>query len=61
MINRSPVFNEEASLESIGAEIIAYMFGVPPDIVQKAIDEMKQKQEVKDIINKYKQCHEEEN
>jgi len=58
MINRSPVFNKEASLESMGAEIIAYMFGVPPDIVQSSIDEMKQKQEVKDIINKYKQCHE---
>ena len=61
MINRSPVFNKEASLESMGAKIIAYMFGVPPDIVQSAIDEMKQKQEVKDIINRYKQCHEEEN
>ena len=54
MINRSPVFNKEASLENIGVEIIAYMFGVPPDIVQKAINEMKEKQEVKDIINKNK-------
>ena len=27
---------------------------------QQAIDEMKQKQEVKDIINKYKQCQNEE-
>ena len=58
MINRSPVFNEEASLKSIGTEIIAYMFGVPPDIVQRAINEMKEKQEVKDIINRYTQCNE---
>lgn len=49
------------SFEEIGAAIIGFMFGIPTEMSQQAIDEMKQKQEVKDIINRYKQCHEEEN
>lgn len=49
------------SFEEIGAAIIGFMFGIPTEMSQQAIDEMKQKQEVKDIINKYKKCHEEEN
>lgn len=46
------------SFEELGAAIIGFMFGIPTEMSQQAIDEMKQKQEVKDIINKYKQCHE---
>lgn len=49
------------SLEELGAAIIGFIFGIPTEMSQQAIDEMKQKQEVKDIINKYKQCQEEEN
>lgn len=49
-----------SSLEELGAAIIGFMFGIPTEMSQKAIDEMKQKQEVKDIINKYKQCQKEE-
>lgn len=49
------------SFEELGAAIIGFMFGIPTEMSQQAIDEMKQKQEVKYIINKYKQCHEEEN
>lgn len=48
------------SFEEIGAAIIGFMFGIPTEMSQQAIDEMKQKQEVKDIINKYKKCHEED-
>ena len=48
------------SFEELGAAIIGFMFGTPIDMTQQAIDEMKQKQEVKDIINKYKQCQNEE-
>lgn len=48
------------SFEELGAAIIGFMFGIPTEISQQAIDEMKQKQEVKDIINKYKQCQNEE-
>lgn len=46
------------SFEELGTAIIAFMFGIPIEMSQQAIDEMKQKQEVKDIINKYKQCQE---
>lgn len=46
------------SFEEIGAAIIGFMFGIPTEMAQQAIDEMKQKQEVKDIINRYKKCHE---
>ena len=49
---------KEDSFEELGAAIIGFMFGIPTEMSQQAIDEMKQKQEVKDIINKYKQCHE---
>ena len=49
-----------SSFEEIGAAIIGFMFGIPTEMSQQAIDEMKQKQEVKDIINKYKQCQNEE-
>lgn len=48
------------SFEELGAAIIGFMFGIPKEMSQQAIDEMKQKQEVKDIINKYKQCQNEE-
>lgn len=48
------------SFEELGAAIIGFMFGIPTEMTQQAIDEMKQKQEVKDIINKYKQCQKEE-
>lgn len=48
------------SFEELGAAIIGFMFGIPTEMSQQAIDEMKQKQEVKDIINKYKQCQNEE-
>ena len=48
------------SFEEIGAAIIGFMFGIPTEMSQQAIDEMKQKQEVKDIINKYKRCQNEE-
>lgn len=44
------------SFEEVGAAMIGFMFGIPTKMSQQAIDEMKQKQEVKDIINKYKQC-----
>ena len=49
------------SFEELGAAIIGFMFGIPTEMSQQAINEMKQKQEVKDIINRYKKCHEEEN
>lgn len=49
------------SFEELGAAIIGFVFGIPTEMSQQAIDEMKQKQEVKDIINKYKQCHDDEN
>lgn len=49
-----------SSFEELGAAIIGFMFGIPTEMSQQAIDEMKQKQEVKDIINKYKQCQNEE-
>lgn len=42
---------KEDSFEELGAAIVGFMFGVPTEIAQKAIDELKQKQEVKDIIN----------
>lgn len=48
------------SFEELGAAIIGFMFGIPTEMSQQAIDEMKQKQEVKDIINRYKKCHEED-
>lgn len=48
------------SFEELGAAIIGFMFGISTEMSQQAIDEMKQKQEVKDIINKYKQCQNEE-
>lgn len=48
------------SFEELGAAIIGFMFGIPTEMSQQAIDEMKEKQEVKDIINKYKQCQNEE-
>ena len=48
------------SFEELGAAIIGFMFGIPTEMSQQAIDEIKQKQEVKDIINKYKQCQNEE-
>lgn len=48
------------SFEELGAAIIGFMFGIPTEMSQQAIDEMKQKQKVKDIINRYKQCHEED-
>lgn len=46
------------SFEEFGAAIIGFMFGIPTEMAQKAIDELKEKQEVKDIINRYTQCHE---
>ena len=52
--------NKEDFFEELGAAIIGFMFGIPIEMSQQAIDEMKEKQEVKDIINKYKQCQNEE-
>lgn len=36
--------------------LISLMFGIPVDMIGKAIDEMKDRNDVKELINNFNQC-----
>jgi len=36
--------------------LISLMFGVPIDMIEKAIDEMKDRNDIKELINNFNQC-----
>jgi len=36
--------------------LISLMFGIPVDMIEKAIEEMKDRNDVKELINNFNQC-----